>query len=178
MSITQTLSNAFSGLTAASRHAEIVSNNVSNVATDGYARREIELSARVVGDTGNGVRVDGTRRVVDQALLRDRRQADASAAQAGVHSSFHASLEKLIGTPDEAASLSGRVAKFESSLLEAASRPDSQPRLAARPVATVITVGVASPSAQGQATTNTAIASCNASPIGVSAPLPKPAWCI
>jgi flagellar hook-associated protein 1 len=44
MSITSALANAVSGLTAASRSAELVSNNVSNAMTEGYGRREIVLS--------------------------------------------------------------------------------------------------------------------------------------
>ena len=45
------LSGFFSGsetaLTAASRGTEIVSTNIANARTEGYARRELELSARV-----------------------------------------------------------------------------------------------------------------------------------
>ncbi len=44
---------------------------------------------------------------------------------------FYVRLEQLLGTPDDPASLAGRTATFEAALVEAASRPDSQPRLQA-----------------------------------------------
>ena len=50
---------------------------------------------------------------------------------------------------------------------------NSHPLRAACPEATVMTVGVASPSAQGQAMTSTAIASCKARPKEDSALLPR-----
>ena len=105
MSLTYSITNAMSGLVATSRSAEVVSNNVANATTEGYARREIDLSARNVGGRGAGVSVDGVRRVVDEALLRDRRLADASVGDSSVKSEFYASLERLIGTPEDGGSL-------------------------------------------------------------------------
>ena len=52
MSISGSLSSALSGLTAASRAAEVVSNNVANAQTEGYGKREIELSSRILGGAG------------------------------------------------------------------------------------------------------------------------------
>ena len=47
MSISGSLSSALSGLTAASRAAEIVSSNIANAATPGYGRREVLTSVEV-----------------------------------------------------------------------------------------------------------------------------------
>jgi flagellar hook-associated protein 1 len=79
MSITGALSNALSGLTMAGRASELVSTNVANAMTPGYARRELNIGARVLGTHGQGVTVNGVDRVVDRALLSDRRMADAGA---------------------------------------------------------------------------------------------------
>ncbi|MFD2438939.1 flagellar basal body protein [Paracoccus kondratievae] len=46
MSISSAISNAVSGLTAASRGTEVVSANIANALTPGYARRELNLSTR------------------------------------------------------------------------------------------------------------------------------------
>ncbi|MBM9596102.1 flagellar hook-associated protein FlgK [Roseitranquillus sediminis] len=129
MSISHSLSNALSGLTVASRAAEVVANNVANATNENYGRREVELASQVLGGRGAGVKFVGVNRIVDQALLSDRRTADASLGGASVRSDFHAALERLTGTPDQGDSLSARMAALESSLLEAASRPDSMPRL-------------------------------------------------
>lgn len=133
MSIASTISNAMSGLTATARAAEVVSNNVANVMTDGYARRELELSTRTIGSSGGsaGVSVDGIKRIVDEAILRDRQLADSAAGNASVRADFYESLEQLIGTPEDASSLDARVAALEKSFVEAAGRPDSDARLAA-----------------------------------------------
>lgn len=130
MSISGALSNALTGLSASSRAAQIVSDNVANVQTEGYGRREIQLSARALGGAGAGVQVDGVRRVVDQGILQDRRLADAALGFASDRSAAMERLADLIGTPDDAQSIVGRLRAFEKALLEAGSRPDSEARLA------------------------------------------------
>lgn len=131
MSLSASLASALSGLTASSRRAEVVSSNVANATTEGYGRRELEVAARSLGGTGAGVAVIGVTRHVDAALLSDRRLADAAAGDAGAQSAFLAKIETLIGTPGDAGSLTGRVATLETSLVTAASRPDSPTRLQA-----------------------------------------------
>jgi len=129
MSITTSLSNALTGLTASSRAAELVSNNVANAMTEGYGRREIALGSRSAGGAGAGVRVAAVNRAVDEAVLRDRRLADAALGERQTFSAALDRLGRLFGMPDDPASVTGRLAAFESSLVEAASRPDSTVRL-------------------------------------------------
>ena len=131
MSISGALANALTGLAAASRSAQVVSSNVSNALTEGYARRQVELSPRFVGGAGAGVQIDGISRVVDETLLREKRLAAASSGNAQIAFDFHTDSLDLIGSPETAGSLSARVGAFEAALLEAASRPDSDARLAA-----------------------------------------------
>lgn len=128
MSISGTLTTALSGLTAASRSAEVVSNNISNALTEGYGRREIHLSSRVLGGFGTGVRVDGVVRHSDPLIIGNRRLAEATLGQVGVESGFLNQIESAIGTPDQPGSLTARLADLESRLIEAASRPDSASR--------------------------------------------------
>ena len=131
MSLSASLANALSGLTASARAASVVSSNVSNALTEGYARRELNLSAQSLGGTGAGVKIDGVTRAVDRALLTDRRLADAEAGNARLKSGFLGRIETLTGTPGEAGSLSGRIAQLESALIQASGRPDSQASLQA-----------------------------------------------
>lgn len=129
MSIASSFSNALSGLSAVSRAADVVSSNIANAMTEGYARRELALSALSVGGQGAGVRVDGVIRVVNQAVLADRRLADAEVGNIALRAEFLNRLETLLGTPGTPGSLSDRIASFETALIEAASRPDSEARL-------------------------------------------------
>ena len=131
MSLSASLANALSGLTASARAASVVSSNVSNALTEGYARRELNLSPQSVGGTGAGVRIDSVTRVVDRALLTDRRLAGAETGNARLKSGFLDRIETLTGTPEDAGSLSQRIAQLEAALIQASSRPDSQPRLQA-----------------------------------------------
>ncbi|PZQ97624.1 MAG: flagellar hook-associated protein FlgK [Cereibacter sphaeroides] len=129
MSLSVTLSSALSGLQANSRAAELVSTNIANALTDGYGQRELSLSARSLGGTGSGVRINGVLRHTDQVLLSDRRIAEANAAAEGLRVAYLTKMERVIGTPETASSLGQLVSSFDSALVAAASRPDSEARL-------------------------------------------------
>ena len=79
MSISGALANALSGLNAASRSASIVSDNLANALTDGFGRREIELSSRSNG-AGGGVEIAAITRIMDRTVLTDHRAASADLA--------------------------------------------------------------------------------------------------
>ncbi len=125
MSLGSALSNAVTGLNVASRAAGVVSSNLANALSEGYGRREVSMTSRLEG----GVRTDGVTRLVNDGLLADRRFADAERQNASTLSSFHTSLEGLVGTPDQPQSLTAKIAKFEDSLISASSRPESVERL-------------------------------------------------
>lgn len=129
MSISASLANALSGLTAVARGAEVVSSNVSNALTEGYGRREIELGARNVAGSGSGVRVLAVNRAVDPYILGERRIADAEFANQDTRAQFRQKLQNILGQPDDPGSLTGRFSSFDAALIEAASRPDSVTRL-------------------------------------------------
>lgn len=130
MSISGALSNALSGLTASSRSAELVSSNIANALNEGYARREAVLGPRSLGGVGQGVSVTGITRQVDLVLLADRRVAQAGTGDRQTRANFLANLETAIGAPGSDGSLTSRVAALETALIEAASRPESEGRLA------------------------------------------------
>lgn len=130
MSISSALSNALSGLTASSAQAQVVSANIANALTPGYAARTVELSARAAGGSG-GVMVQGVVRDVDPALLSARRGADADLAGIEVMAGFQADLEQMVGSPDQPDSLTGRLAALEAGLVTAAAAPEDETRLQA-----------------------------------------------
>jgi len=131
MSISTSLNNALSGLSAASRGAEVVSANVANALTEGYGRREVLLSSRSVGGNGAGVNVDGVARNVDMQIVGESRLANASVGHDTVTTNFLTRIENAIGLPDDPGSLTSRIAQLEANLIEASSRPDSEIRLRA-----------------------------------------------
>ncbi|WP_319825106.1 flagellar hook-associated protein FlgK [Thalassovita sp.] len=130
MSLSNALSNALSGLNASARGAGIVASNLANVMTEGYAVRELSLSAR--GDSASGgVTVNGVNRLTDTALIADRRLADAETADAEIRLEYLERLGSLAGDPTEERALTGLLAEFESSVISAASLPESESRLEA-----------------------------------------------
>ena len=129
MSISSSLVNALSGLNAAARLADVVASNTANAMTEGYARRELSLSSKSLGGDGAGVRIDGVNRVTNAVVQRDLRLANSAAEGASVRADFYARIETSLGLPEDAYSLSSKLANFESALIEASSRPDSESRL-------------------------------------------------
>ncbi len=126
MSISAALHSAISGLTANSRAAEMVSENIANAQTRGYARRSLILGSNSVSP---GVRVLGVQRHADPGIISNRRESDAAFGAAKVLADFHSRFEALIGTGTDPGSVTMRIAEFETSLIEAASRPESPQRL-------------------------------------------------
>lgn len=131
MSMSTSLSNAISGLSAVSRAAELVSANVANAMTEGYGRRELSLSAATVGGQGAGVQIVGVERMVNQAALTDRRISEADLGFHQTNATFFSTAETLIGTPEKESSLSAHMNQFEESLLSVAGNPSSTSRLSA-----------------------------------------------
>ncbi|AXI44794.1 flagellar hook-associated protein FlgK [Sulfitobacter sp. SK012] len=129
MSITGALNNAMSGLRAAGRASELVSSNISNALTPGYGRRVLALSTSAIGDFG-GVKIDGITRMVNEGVASDKRLAEAKNNGAQLIADFFGRIEGLTGKPNEAFSISARMAAFESGLISASSRPDAPERLA------------------------------------------------
>ncbi|MHA6264139.1 flagellar hook-associated protein FlgK [Arenibacterium sp. CAU 1754] len=127
MTLSTALSSALSGLHAAGRASGVVSENISNALTPGYARRTLNLQS--LGDVAPGVRVTGLTRHVDPAVLSNRRTTDARFGNAQVLAGFHTQFAGLVGTASEPDSIIMRLTNFESSLISAASRPDSVQRL-------------------------------------------------
>ena len=127
MTITSAFANALSGLTASSRQAAVTSNNIANALVPGYARRSVEATPGPLG----GVQILGITRHRDQAMVTERRDVGADHANADTLNTYRTRVEDIIGTPEDGTSLSGLYARFESALVDAASRPDLPERQAA-----------------------------------------------
>ena len=128
MSITGAMNAAITGLRAAARGTEIVSNNISNALTPNYGRRGLELSTLSNNATG-GVQISGISRQMNESVVADRRFATASQQNTQTAVDFFRALEDIIGILGSTDGLNGRLASFEQSLISAASRPDAVERL-------------------------------------------------
>lgn len=129
MSLSLSLNHALTGLRATTAQTDLIANNVSNALTEGYARREIELSAAVIAGAGAGVRVDGINRVTSPYLTEARRFADAEAGYANETAEARARLADVIGQPGAAGAFASLADALDTAMAAAADTPESTPLL-------------------------------------------------
>ncbi len=122
MSITNALSNAVSGISAASRRAQVTSNNIANASTEGYARQTVSTVQDVVAGRGNGVLVAPTSRSTDAPLTASRREAEGQANGSQAHAT---ASRTLADTLSGSGSLFDRLSALETSLRGVTETPES-----------------------------------------------------
>ena len=99
MSLTVALQTATSGLQAAQAALTAVSDNIANVNTPGYVRKQIVQQQLVVDGRGAGVEVTGVQRVTDQYLQAASLTAGSDASQYSITSQFLDNAQTLFGDP-------------------------------------------------------------------------------
>lgn len=127
MTISSAVGNATSGLSAAARRADIVSNNIANALTPGFARRDLVVAETILDGRGAGVSVAGVARASDAALTRERRSAEGVQGRDDVVATAYASLNDALGEPDDPFSLFGQYQNLETALRSLAETPESTP---------------------------------------------------
>ena len=129
MSLNSAISAAMSGLAAQTRAIDVISANVANSMTEGFAPRQLMLSSSVLGGVGSGVRIAGVERRTDPILEALMRQSGGAAAGTGARFEVWSRIEQAIGLPGDPHGLTGKVATLETALISAAARPDLDHRL-------------------------------------------------
>ena len=121
MTFSSALSNALSGMNAATTAIQVRGHNIANATTPGYARRDVELTAR--GPNG-GVLID-----VDRAEARrlhaSALAAGSASAEAGARADAASALSELLGAPGQTNGLYAALSGFERTLADLAATPES-----------------------------------------------------
>ena len=120
MSLNGVIGNALSGLQAAQLGMRTASNNVSNVNTPGYARTELNQTARNAGGQGMGVEIIGVQRVTDRYLQAASMRAASDASAATALAEALDRIQAQFGSTDDEGSLFGRLDQAFSSIGAAA----------------------------------------------------------
>lgn len=124
------IKTAFSGAQAAQAHLGATAMNVANMKTPGYSRQRAEQSAvgaHGVGlSAGNGVHVDGIKRISDHYLVKQEWQANSQNAYFNSKQRYLDKLESAVST--ESTSLSKGLNEFYAALNGATLIPDSLPQ--------------------------------------------------
>ena len=128
-----------SGLQAYRQSLAVTGQNIANINTDGYKKREASLEevtgagggvTEISDQTGLGVRVENIKRAFDEFLIDKVRQTSALHQKADSYLDEVKSLENLL-LPSEA-NLSNSIGEFFGSLQQIAAAPDDQaPRIIA-----------------------------------------------
>ena len=127
MSLEASLNAAASGLSGISRHLAVVSQNVANVGTPGYARQVLPQSSMAADGQGMGVRVGVAQRQIDLHLqLASLRQTSAVSALETQGRALAAidAVHGAVGAGDDLGSLLGKLSDGFTAL---AADPSSQP---------------------------------------------------
>lgn len=109
MSLNDILGSARSGLVASQAALNIVSNNVANVGTPGYAREVVNLSTGVVQGRINGVVVGEPTRIADRFLEDTVYRRSGDAGRADAESTYLDRMQALLGQPGSNGGLPARV---------------------------------------------------------------------
>jgi flagellar hook-associated protein 1 len=125
MSLGLTLKTASSGLQAAQANLRVTSDNIANVNTPGYVRKAVIQQPLVVDGVGQGVKVEGIKRITDQYLQLASLTAGADAAKWAAVSQYLDNAQSLFGDPSTQSFFFNRLDRIYGAFAAAADDPSS-----------------------------------------------------
>jgi flagellar hook-associated protein 1 FlgK len=125
MTLTLALRTALSGLSATQSALQATSNNIINVNTEGYSRKDVTFTTRTINGLGAGVNVANVDRVVDEFLIREIRDQQAIIGNLDVREEFLSELESLFSSPDNNRSITSALDTVRDSLEAFSVTPES-----------------------------------------------------
>ena len=125
MSLNGIAATALSALKTSNAALSVVSNNIANVNTPGYARRVVNEQTLAAGGQLMGVDIASVQRVVDSYLQQENLSASGSANQYDTEAGFFTQLNGLLGGPGDNQSLSTGLTNLASAVGVASQAPSS-----------------------------------------------------
>jgi flagellar hook-associated protein 1 FlgK len=119
------LSSALSALQTNQAALNVVSNNIANINTPGYAQRTVNEQPLVTGGQLAGVDIADVQRVVNQFLQQESLYAGAGSAQYTAQTGVYSQLNGLLGQPGDDTSLTSQLDAVSSALGSASLSPSS-----------------------------------------------------
>ena len=129
MSLSAALGNALSGLSAAQRALSVTANNVANVNTEGYSRKQVNQATQIVDGQALGARSLAPTRVVDDYLTGELRRQESSLGRSTVIAEAFGRIERgVIGAPgEEDRGIAAQLGRLTGQLEQLANEPESRP---------------------------------------------------
>ena len=125
MSLNSILNTATSGLLANQTALRTTSNNIANVNTEGYHRRDVQFGPRLTGSTLTGVSIDDIRRIADQYLTQQSTSATGAASSADVLNNYFSRVQDMVASLNGDSSLQKQVQNAMSALSQLTTNPSS-----------------------------------------------------
>ncbi len=123
MSLNGIASAALSALQTNSTALRVVSNNVANLNTQGYARRVVNQQTLSNGGALGGVSITDIQRITDRFLNAEQLSAQAGASRYDAQTTIFSQLGGLLGSPGDSTSLTSRLNSVSAALGQAALSP-------------------------------------------------------
>lgn len=122
------MNTATSALQSNQTALRVTSNNIANLNTEGYHRRQVEFGPRLTADKLTGVSVEEIRRIADDFLARESVDATSAVGKMSVISSYFSRVQALIGSLDSGSSIGTRVSNAMTALQQLSVDPASAAR--------------------------------------------------
>jgi len=118
-----------SGLDAARKALDVIGNNISNAATEGYHRQKIDLSSQYARNEGGvliggGVQVEGITRMMDSFLELEILRQKSSLGQISQETETLSTIESAFGELTGTDGLNAAIETFFNSLNDLSAHPD------------------------------------------------------
>jgi flagellar hook-associated protein 1 len=117
------LSSALTALQTNAAALRVVSNNIANVNTPNYARRDVVLQTLSSGGVSSGVDIAEIQRVVDQFLSQESLSSGASSARYDAQSNTFDQINALLGSPGDGTALTTKLSNIFAALGQAVLSP-------------------------------------------------------
>ena len=118
MSINLALQTALTGIQSSQLALQVNANNIANVNTEGFSRKQVVLSPRRLDELGAGVDIIDITRTVNQFLVNQVRDQGGKLAAISAREEFLTQIQGFLGTPDSndtfASGLTGMSNNFET----------------------------------------------------------------
>lgn len=125
MGLTGAMSSALSGLRVTQSQMEVVSQNIANVDSVGYTRRQAVVLEKNTAGRTSGASVTGIQRQLNLLVQKQLRTESAGAAYTDVKARYADQIDRLFGTPGAPGALDGTVNAFKDALQQLVTNPSS-----------------------------------------------------
>jgi len=125
LSLNGILSSALTALQTNTAALRVVSNNVANMNTPGYARRVVNQQVLVTGGQLQGVSIGDIQRMSDNFLMQESLSSNSAAQQYSTESTVFDQLNGMLGQPGDGSALTTQLDNIYAALGSAALAPNA-----------------------------------------------------